>query len=1086
VRISVLGRMRVDVDGVRRPLRGAGQRQMVALLVAAGPEGISPDLLADELWHERLPPSWPSSLRNAIRRLRQLLGPAALVHAEGRYRLDRRICAIDAWEVLSLSGHSNAVPAHLLEVVPAFPEIEPSPLIVSAARQLDDVRLRILDRRLSDGSHLPTPSLLASLRSGLVADPTDTQLALVLARALLRCDRGGDAMSVLDGARQHLIERGLETTRAMRELEVAILSRADGGAGGAAGAIASQQLPGLLRAAASSDLVGRSADVDAVLAHVRSTTTTIPVLLVEGERGIGKTRLVAEVALQRAAEGAHVLHGPASRLAPEPFGPLVAALPDLAAMVVELSQSRDDDAVRRLRFHAAARDRLVELATYGPVLLVLDGLDAADEATLRFVDYLVRTTTHAPIALVVEARSGGEEATWQTTRQSLLGLPTVRHVPVGPLTTAELTALVDQRFPAASLTTRRHLVDDLAAKSCGVPGLTMLLVDAVDPVQLTLPAEVAVDDRTAALVTTAPMLDGVPHRVGVAAAVIGRAVGVDDLVAVTGLGADVVADAVDVLLDRGDLVETEAPGRFTFRHDLARSALTGSVPAHTLRRLHRAAAELSTSLHERAHHYAAAVPLVDREPAVQALLASATAHFRAMGYRDAVVHYRRALELDEHALDVEALITYSVALGATGALGPAAEARRAAIAIVGGDPEAVVRIAVSGLPLTERPAGDDDRLGALLGIDPVRLGPRARFDRAMTISRQAALTGDRDVAEVYAGEAAAAASGHGERVEAALARMFLLEGSPYDRLQELEDLRGSLDDAPALTARIEQWRALDLFRAGRPQAGGRANRAFRRLAERLQDPVRIWQSMCYDATRHHASGEFAASTLLSSNALELARRHGIQAAASTFLAQRFFELWLLERSAELAPLLAASSTDAGGFLAFDAARAVVLAATGDGEAPRLVAELVRAVARRPTAPSALSAACLLADVVGGDPAAPSALVDALWGVLAPHAGTVDLLGAGVVSLGPVDRYIGLLHRHTRGVDVSAALSASLRIVERRGLELWRLVVTRDLLRWGDQEHSARAARLLPGAAACSSIDSDVAAAIVGGAAPARS
>jgi hypothetical protein len=251
------------------------------------------------------------------------------------------------------------------------------------------------------------------------------------------------------------------------------------------------------------------------------------------------------------------------------------------------------------------------------------------------------------------------------------------------------------------------------------------------------------------------------------------------------------------------------------------------------------------------------------------------------------------------------------------------------------------------------------------------------------------------------------------------------------------------------------------------------------MAEKRRDPVREWHALCHEATGHQSAGAFDRSLQVSSAALEHGVRHGIHAAPPVFAAQRFFELWVTGRAAELAPLISANSADARELLAFAAARAVVAVDAGDPGGAGLVEALVDQVASRPTAPSATTAACLLADVVGADPEAPTGLADALTGVLEPLSGTLDLLGAGVVSLGPVDRYLALLRR-CRGGDVGPLLAGARRLVGGcRGLELWDLVVARDQLLWGPPADRARAATRLAEMTAATTVDADVVAAIAG-------
>ncbi len=148
-----------------------------------------------------------------------------------------------------------------------------------------------------------------------------------------------------------------------------------------------------------------------------------------GEPGIGKTRLLAELAVRADARGCTVLTGSASELDRDlPFWVFVDALdeyvagldPQLVASLrddvrVELAQvlpSLADHAAdggpvlqdERYRAHRAVRELLERLAVRRPLVLTLDDVHWADPASVELVAALLRSPPDAAFLLVVAGR----------------------------------------------------------------------------------------------------------------------------------------------------------------------------------------------------------------------------------------------------------------------------------------------------------------------------------------------------------------------------------------------------------------------------------------------------------------------------------------------------------------------------------------------------------------------------------------------------------------------------------------------------------------------------------------------------------
>jgi predicted ATPase len=180
-------------------------------------------------------------------------------------------------------------------------------------------------------------------------------------------------------------------------------------------------------------LVGRLGELSVLVrARERSATGEPGVVLVGGEAGVGKTRLVQEASALAESAGARVLTGACVELGGDrlPLAPLVDALRALARSSPEaelgalLGPARRDLArlLPELDPAAAAPDgetetsptsQLVEivlglverLAIERPLVLVLEDLHWADRATLELVEFLVRALRGVRVLLVGTYRS---------------------------------------------------------------------------------------------------------------------------------------------------------------------------------------------------------------------------------------------------------------------------------------------------------------------------------------------------------------------------------------------------------------------------------------------------------------------------------------------------------------------------------------------------------------------------------------------------------------------------------------------------------------------------------------------------------
>ena len=181
-------------------------------------------------------------------------------------------------------------------------------------------------------------------------------------------------------------------------------------------------LPAPLNFVPTFPFVGRTAELDRL-------RTLMPladgegrrVVLLGGEPGSGKSRLMREFAGEAARDGVRVLYGACDAVVRTPYGPFVEALdqlartmepaelrvalgpgggelsrllPDLDARVGDLPAAvKADPDTERHRLHSAVTDLLAGAAGARPTLLVLEDLHWADAPTLLLLRHLARAGT---------------------------------------------------------------------------------------------------------------------------------------------------------------------------------------------------------------------------------------------------------------------------------------------------------------------------------------------------------------------------------------------------------------------------------------------------------------------------------------------------------------------------------------------------------------------------------------------------------------------------------------------------------------------------------------------------------------------
>jgi DNA-binding SARP family transcriptional activator/tetratricopeptide (TPR) repeat protein len=367
---------------------------------------------------------------------------------------------------------------------------------------------------------------------------------------------------------------------------------------------------------ALAELVGRSSAVGLLQTLWQEAASGRPSLvLVRGEAGVGKTRLVGEIADGVRRQGSVVAtaqcFGISGRLALAPVAdwlrtPAVqsaVAMLDpvwrvevdrLVPTVMDRAEPRVGsramvDAWQRHRFFEGMARALIGVGR--PMLLVLDNLQWCDQETLAFLTFLLGLDAETPIMVAATVRNdyldeAPEVADW-TARMRATGILT--ELPLGPLEVAD-TARLAEAILGGPL--RWDAVQLLQATTGGFP---LYVVEAarttVDVGSVPVPA----GDLTTVLNNRLEQVSPVVREVAGLAAAVGRDFALDLLTEASDLDAGTVVRAVDELWRRRILREFR--DGYDFSHDLLRDAAYTQVSPPKRWLLHRRLAQGLELLH---------------------------------------------------------------------------------------------------------------------------------------------------------------------------------------------------------------------------------------------------------------------------------------------------------------------------------------------------------------------------------------------------------------------------------------------------------------------------------------------------------
>jgi len=382
-------------------------------------------------------------------------------------------------------------------------------------------------------------------------------------------------------------------------------------------------------------VIGRAPQLDALRQLIDTASGGHgQTLLISGEAGVGKSRLVAEVKQYTAARNVLLLQGacfpqdvacPYAPLldllrarfasqAPQTIaadvGPfardLALLLPDLVPLPADLAPLVLDPEQQRRRLFEALVHCLIRRVAPQPTVLIVEDLHWSDEGSLDFLLYLVRHAADQPLLLIATYRSDELSPGLQRWLAGLDRASSTYELSLAPLTRDEVALMLRAIF-ALSRPVRVEFLDAIYALSEGNPfyieELLKSLVAAGDIFyadggwdrksmqELRIPRTLheAVRQRVAQLSTDT-------HNVVILAAAVGRRFDFALLQRLAQIGEDELLRLIKELI-AAQLVVEESAEQFAFRHALTRQAIEAELLVRERTALHHRIAEMSEQIY---------------------------------------------------------------------------------------------------------------------------------------------------------------------------------------------------------------------------------------------------------------------------------------------------------------------------------------------------------------------------------------------------------------------------------------------------------------------------------------------------------
>lgn len=440
--------------------------------------------------------------------------------------------------------------------------------------------------------------------------------------------------------------------------------------------VAYASINGVPRLGSGVPFVARTEELDQLRAALdRASSGTAGAVLVSGDAGVGKSRLLSEFTRLAAADGATVLLGHCVGVADAglpylPFtevfeqlraehGDILAGRPALAEVVggsppQPQSADRTDQRLGQLQLFDAVLGVLTDLSADPTVVLAIEDLHWSDPSTRDLVSFLLSRLSTQRLLIVATYRADDlhRQHPLRPLLAELVRLSSVERLDLQPFSPADATAFVHALVEDG-------IADDLVAavveRAEGNAFFAEELVAALSMGDSGLPTTL-----TEVLLARVEQLSQAAQRVVRAISVTGRRhVRHATAAAVLGMADDELEAALREAVQHHVLVSSDvAPDAYTFRHALLREAVYADLLPGERVRLHTAYADLVRAMGEAKHAEALAYHSLHSNDLPGALAASVKAADYAMQVRALgaeLRHVEQALELWDAVPDPEAI-----------------------------------------------------------------------------------------------------------------------------------------------------------------------------------------------------------------------------------------------------------------------------------------------------------------------------------------------------------------------------------------------------------------------------------------------
>lgn len=547
-------------------------------------------------------------------------------------------------------------------------------------------------------------------------------------------------------------------------------------------------------------LVGRDQDLDRLItaAGIKPADQGESIgglVVLSGDAGMGKTRLLAELAERAGEQGwrvvvGHCLGEAGSTLPYLPFvellGRLVSDEPEVAddliadhpslGPLLQAGRRGPDDASESHRgdLFESLHSALEQLASTQPLLVVIEDVHWADQSSRELLSLLLTRGFTGPVSLVISFRSDDlhRRHPLRATLANWSRLGQVRRLDLAPLDSVAMRQLVrGLETPGAGSLAERE-VEAVVDRAEG----NAFFAEEIAAASMWGQAGVGAD-LSRLLLVRFEQLDGTAQSVVRLASAAGRHVSHELLARVVADAAGTDAGALDLALrdavERHILVPTDTG--YAFRHALlAETVYDDMLPGERVRAhaTYARVIDADDSLGKSADLARHAAEAGERSLALRASVAAGTSAMQMGGPDEALRHYERALGLGPEEPDEATSIAGLAAAAAMAAGHPVravgllrerldraelTPALRAELLAELAQAARTTELDIDGLALTEEalglvPSGDETKLRArVLVAHAQALADRLRNDEAVAFSRKATELADKlDLPELTA------------------------------------------------------------------------------------------------------------------------------------------------------------------------------------------------------------------------------------------------------------------------------------------------------------------------------------------------